>query len=72
MNLGVRWQLEYARMFNRITDNSKVLKATGMKQEELTPLYDALKMMVEAVPEGYVFPETDISRRMDEYLEENK
>jgi nucleoside-diphosphate-sugar epimerase len=72
MNLGVRWQLEYARMFNRITDNSKVLKYTGMKQEELTPLYDALKMMVEAVPEGYVLPETDISRRMDEYLEENK
>jgi len=71
LNLNVRWQLEYARMFNRITDNSKVLKFTGMKQEELTPLYDALKMMVEAVPEGYVFPETDISIRMDNYLEEN-
>ncbi len=72
MSLGVRWQLEYARMFNRITDNSKVLKYTGMKQEELTPLYDALKMMVEAVPEGFVFPETDVSRRMDEYLEANQ
>lgn len=64
-----RWQLEYARMFNRITDNSKVLNLTGMKQEELTPLYDALKMMVEAVPEGYVFPETEVSGRMDKYLE---
>lgn len=71
LNLNVRWQLEYARMFHRITDNSKVLKFTGMKQEELTPLYDALKMMVEAVPEGYVFPETDISIRMDAYLEAN-
>ena len=68
LNLNTRWQLEYARMFNRITDNSKVLKFTGMKQEELTPLYDALKMMVEAVPEGYVFLETEISSRMDEYL----
>jgi len=68
LNLNTRWQLEYARMFNRITDNSKVLKFTGMKQEELTPLYDALKMMVEAVPEGYIFPETEISSRMDEYL----
>lgn len=71
MGLGTRWQLEYARMFDRITDNSKVLKLTGMKQEELTPLYDALKMMIEAVPEGYEFPETDVSCRMDEYLEKN-
>ncbi len=70
MRLSYRWQLEYARLFDRITDNSKVLKATGMKQEDLTPLYDALKMMIEAVPEGYEFPETDIGRRMDAYLEE--
>ena len=69
LNLNVRWQLEYARMFNRITDNSKVLRFTGMKQEQLTPLYDALKMMVDAIPDDYVFPETDVSRRMDEYLE---
>ncbi len=70
MNLTVRWQLEYARLFDRITDNSKVLKLTRMKQEELMTLYDALKMVVEAVPEGYEFPETDVSRRMDEYLAE--
>lgn len=69
LNLNVRWQLEYARMFNRITDNSKILRFTGMKQEQLTPLYDALKMMVDAIPDDYVFPETDVSRRMDEYLE---
>ncbi len=71
MGLGTRWQLEYARMFDRITDNSKVLKATGMKQENLTSLYDALKMMIEAVPEGYEFPETDVGRRMDAYLEQH-
>ena len=71
MSLSCRWQLEYARMFNRITDNSKVLRYTGMKQEELTPLYDALKMMIEAVPEGYVFPETEVGKRMDTYLEEH-
>lgn len=68
---GCRWQLEYARLFDRITDNSKVLNVTGMKQEELMPLYDSLKLMIEAVPEGYEFPETDISIRMDEYLKEN-
>ena len=66
----VRWQLEYARLFNRITDNSKVLKYTGMKQEDLMPMYDSLKMMVEAVPVGYQFPESDPSKRMDAYLAE--
>lgn len=71
MGLNTRWQLEYARMFDRITDNSKVLEATGMKQEELTPLYDALKMMIEALPEGYEFPDTDLSKRMDEYITAN-
>ncbi|MBQ2968112.1 MAG: NAD-dependent epimerase/dehydratase family protein [Clostridia bacterium] len=71
MGLNTRWQLEYARMFDRITDNSKVLEVTGMKQEELTPLYDALKMMIEAVPEGYEFPDTDLSKRMDEYIKDN-
>lgn len=69
--LGTRWQLEYARMFDRITDNSKVLKATGMKQEELTSLYDALKMMIEAVPEGYEFKENELDKRMDAYIEKH-
>lgn len=67
--LGTRWQLEYARMFDRITDNSKVLKLTGMKQEELTSLYDALKMMIDAVPEGYEFKENELDKRMDAYIE---
>lgn len=71
MTKSCRWQLEYARMFNRITDNSKVLRYTGMKQEELTSLYDALKMMIDAVPEGYEFPETEVGKRMDVYLEEH-
>lgn len=68
---ATRWQLEYARLFNRITDNSKVLKYTGMKQEELTPMYDALKMMIEAIPEGHVFKDSELGLRMDKYLEEN-
>lgn len=32
VKLGVRWQLEYARLFRRITDNSKVLALTGLTQ----------------------------------------
>ena len=41
-DLTAVWQLKYARMFNRAYDNSKVLQATGMKQEELKTLYDGL------------------------------
>ena len=40
----VRYQLEYARMFDRITDNSKILRVTGMKQEDLMPFYDGMKL----------------------------
>ncbi len=68
---GVRWQLEYARLFRRITDNSKMLAVTGLKQEEFMSLYDALKMMIEAIPEGYVFPDNKVDERMDKYLEEH-
>jgi len=70
VRLGVRWQLEYARLFHRVTDNSKVLAYTGMKQEELHPMYDALKAMIRDIPEGYVFPETEVGKRMDAYLAE--
>ena len=40
----MRYQLELARLFDRITDNSKILKITGMKQEEMTSFYDGMKM----------------------------
>ena len=70
-----RWQLEYARLFHRITDNSKMLKVTGLKQEEFVTLYDALEKMFKAVPENYVFPESEedvkVNARMDAYLEEH-
>lgn len=65
---GVRWQLEYARMFDRITDNSKILAITGMKQNELATLYDSLKEMIDCIPKDFEFEESDISKRMDEYL----
>ena len=65
---ATRWQLEYARLFHRITDNSKMLSVTGLKQSDFMPLYDALKMMIDAVPEDYEFPQTELSDRMDAYL----
>jgi len=68
---AARWQLEYARLFRRITDNSKMLSVTGLKQSDFMTLFDALKMMIKAVPENYEFPDTDAGRRMDAYLEEH-
>lgn len=47
---GANWakyQLIYARMFQRITDNSKILSLTGMKQSELMPLEKGLRFEYE-------------------------
>ncbi len=38
-----RRQLEYARHFHRITDNSKALALTGSEQKDMMPLYEGLK-----------------------------
>lgn len=46
----VRWQLDYDRLFERIIDNSKILNAAGMKQSELTTVYDGLKRELDALP----------------------
>ena len=70
-NKVFRRQLEYARLFRRITDNSKMLAVTGLKQSDFMTLYDALKMMIDAVPEGYVWEDTPTDERMDKYLEEH-
>ena len=66
--IHVRWQLEYARLFRRITDNSKVLTLTGLKQEELLPMYDGLKLEISRIPKDYVPEDTDVGLRMDEYI----
>lgn len=65
-----RYQLLYARMFRRITDNSKILRVAGMKQSELMPLYEGLKKELEATKDydWEKYAESDISKRMDEYL----
>ncbi len=65
---GVRWQLEYARLFRRITDNSKILALTGLKQEELMPMFDGLKLEISNIPADYTQPLSDRDRRMDAYL----
>lgn len=63
--LNARWQLEYDRLFDRIIDNSKVLAATGMKQAELTPLYDGLKKEIARCPKNTQWHGNE---RMDAFL----
>ena len=36
------WQLHFDRLFNRVMDNTKVLNATGLKQNDLKTLYEGL------------------------------
>ena len=60
-----RWQLEYARLFDREVDNSKVLAVTGMKQSDMMPLYDGLKMEIGRTPKDLPWPN---NQRMDDYL----
>ena len=55
---GARWQLQYDRLYNRIIDNSKILDAVGMKQNELMPLYDGLKREIDQLPRELFAPET--------------
>lgn len=66
-----RYQLIYARMFQRITDNSKILALTGMEQSKLMPLADGLKL--EYGHSGHidfsVFANDDRNTRMDAYLQ---
>ena len=67
----IRWQLEYARLFRRITDNSKVLELTGLKQEDMMSIYDGLKLEISNIPKDYIPVNGEVGIRMDEYLKEH-
>lgn len=67
--MGARYQLIYDRLFDRIMDNSKILEVTGMKQSELTTLYDGLKRELAGV-DADTFVEMKNSPVMDQYLKE--
>lgn len=67
-NLAKRWQLEYARLFDREVDNSKVLAATNTSQSEMRLLYDGLKYEIDRTPRNHPFAN---SQRMDDYIARN-
>ncbi len=60
----------YDRFFDRDMDPSKILAATGIKREDLTPLRVGLKKELATLPEGYLWWESDISKAMDDYEKE--
>ncbi|MBQ8233324.1 MAG: NAD-dependent epimerase/dehydratase family protein [Lachnospiraceae bacterium] len=68
-----KYQLIYARMFQRITDNSKILEHTGMKQEELMSLRDGLRFEYERSKDmdWSYFADDYRNVRMDDYLRKN-
>lgn len=59
------WQLQYDRLFTRIMDNSKVLAATGLRQEDFMSLYDGLKHEISRCPKDYPFKPNPL---MDAFL----
>lgn len=62
------YQLKFDRCFDRIINNSKILKTTGMKQSDLMPLKDGLAKELSALPKDVIWPENAVNARMDAYL----
>ena len=69
-----KYQLIYARMFNRITDNSKILEHTGIRQEELMPLAKGLRYEYgrSLDIDWNIFADNYRNKRMDIYLKKTE
>ena len=66
---GARYQLCYDRLFPRIIDNSKILRAAGLRQADLMPLRQGLEKELTALPPDTVWPDAGaVWTRMDDYL----
>ena len=66
---GARYQLAYDRLFQRIVDNSKVLRVTGLKQADFMPLRRGLEKELSALPKDTVWPDAGAAwGNMDDYL----
>lgn len=68
-NIHARQQLTYDRLFNRVVDNSKILKISGLKQSDLMPLKDGLLKELSALPADAAWEDGGhMNDRMDAYL----
>ena len=69
---GSTWakqQLFYDRCFDRIVDNRKILSLCSMKQEDLMPLKDGLKLEFSGIGIEDIKCSHEVNNRMDKYLE---
>ncbi len=67
-----RRQLIYDREFDRVIDNSKILELSGLKQEDLMPLYEGLKLEIAGLRPEMFEKTSGAWGAMDEYIEKNK
>jgi nucleoside-diphosphate-sugar epimerase len=66
---SARWQLAYDRLFDRVVDNSKVLRVTGLKQADFTPLRRGLEKELTALPKDVTWRDASATwAAMDAYL----
>lgn len=66
---SARYQLAYDRLFERVVDNSKVLRATGLKQADFMPLRRGLERELSALPKNATWSDASpVWERMDGYL----
>ena len=68
---GAKWQLDYDREFNRVMDNSKILKLTGLMQSDFMTLEKGIQREFLALPEqieGWNRSGGNVGERMDAYL----
>ena len=72
-SVGARYQLDYDRLFDRIVDNSKVLRATDLKQEDFISLQKGLEKELSALPEDAAWPDASpIWEKMDKYVKKHR
>ncbi len=67
--VAAKQQLLYDRCYNRIVDNTKILKLCGMEKEELMPLKEGLRYELQSVTIDDIGCNSYINERMDKYIE---
>jgi len=66
---GIRYQLAYDRLFDRVIDNAKMLRVAGLKQADFMPLRSGLERELTALPKDAAWPDASaVWERMDAYL----
>ncbi|MBQ6077497.1 MAG: NAD-dependent epimerase/dehydratase family protein [Clostridia bacterium] len=58
--VGRPWQIKYDRMLDRVIDNTKILTAANLRQTELMPLSDGLRIELGLFVRNPVFKPADV------------